>query len=86
MEILDFYAPGCGQCKALARVLDRIEKDNVCTIKKIDLSYESAEHYISEYEIRNIPVMVIKYGDNKEEIIRGLVTYDTLKEKLNSLK
>ena len=81
--VVDFWAAWCGPCRAIAPVLEEIdrEEENVVVLK-VDVDDNSA--LASELGIQSIPtLMFFKDGVANAEPVVGVATKETIKNKFN---
>jgi thioredoxin 1 len=80
--LVDFWAPWCGPCKAIAPVLEELagEMAGKLSIGKVDVDENGA--IAAEYNVRAIPTLILfKDGQVAEQFV-GLVGKSDLKTKI----
>ena len=68
--LIDFWAPWCGPCKAIAPVVDELAKDYAGRLKVVKMNVDDNPNTPSKYGVRSIPnLLVFKGGQVKEQIV-----------------
>lgn len=68
--LVDFWAPWCGPCRAVAPVLEEIAKDHEGKIRIVKLNTDENPEVTRRYGITSIPTMHLVVGG---EIIKTMV-------------
>ena len=68
--LIDFWAPWCGPCKAIAPIIDELAKDYAGKLKVVKLNVDDNPETAARYGVRGIPnLLIIKNGQVKDQIV-----------------
>ena len=57
--IVDFWAPWCRPCKAIAPILEQISDEQGDKIKIVKVNVDDNQKYAADFGIRSIPTLLI---------------------------
>jgi thioredoxin 1 len=82
--LVDFWAPWCGPCKAIAPILEELATELAGKVTIAKVNVDDNDTIAAEYGIRAIPTMLLFKGGQQIEQIVGMVPKDSLKQKLSA--
>ena len=83
--LVDFFAPWCGPCRALAPVLEGVATTYNGRLKVAKVNVDGAQQLAVDYRIQGVPtLMFFKNGEAADTIV-GLPPAGALRAKLDSI-
>ena len=76
--LVDFWAPWCGPCRLVARVVDEVAQQYEGQLKVVKVNTDEQPGIASHYGIRSIPTLMVFMGGEKMEQMVGAVSKATL--------
>ena len=68
--LVDFWAPWCGPCKAIAPMLDQLAGEYAGRLKVVKLNVDDNPQVPQRFGVRGIPnLIIVKGGEVKDQII-----------------
>ena len=83
--LIDFWAPWCGPCLAIAPVVEELAADYGSKLKVVKCNVDDNPKEPRKYGIRAIPTLLIFKGGNVSEQITGAVTKSQITAAINKV-
>jgi len=81
--LIDFWAPWCGPCKALAPVIEELAGEYEGKVKVVKVNTDDCPQLAQEFHISGIPTLLLMKNGAVAEQLVGNHKKSTLTEMLN---
>lgn len=82
--VVDFWAPWCGPCKAIAPILEDLAEEMGDSVKICKVNVDEANDIAGQYNIRAIPTLLVFKGGEVVDQVVGLSSKEDLKSKIEA--
>lgn len=83
--VVDFWAPWCGPCKAIAPILEELAEEMGDSVKICKVNVDEANDIAGQHNIRAIPTLLIFKGGEVADQVVGLSSKADLKSKIEAV-
>ena len=80
--LVDFWAPWCGPCKAIAPILEELATELAGKVRIAKLNVDDNDAIAAEYGVRAIPTMLLFKNGQLVDTLVGMMPKAALREKL----
>ena len=82
--IVDFWAPWCAPCRAVAPVLERLAEQHAGRLKVVRVNVDGAPALASRFGAISIPTLVVLRDEREVDRVVGALPGDQLARRLES--
>ena len=83
--LIDFWAPWCAPCRAIAPMVEELAKEYQGKIKVVKLNVDDNPQTPQRYGVRGIPNLILFQGGNVREQIVGAVPKKRLVDAITAV-
>jgi thioredoxin 1 len=83
--LIDFWAPWCGPCRAIAPVVDELAREYSGKLKVVKMNVDDNPRTPQKYGVRGIPNLILFHGGQVKEQIVGAVPKAQLVRAITSV-
>ncbi|NJL40752.1 MAG: thioredoxin [Leptolyngbyaceae cyanobacterium SM1_4_3] len=83
--LIDFYAPWCGPCQMMAKILEQVSAQMKPQLKVVKINTDNYPALATQYQIHALPTLVLFKQGEPIERIEGVVPADRLIQRLKTL-
>jgi thioredoxin 1 len=69
--VVDFWAPWCGPCKAVDRVLVELESEHAGRVAFVKVNIDAHPHRATELGVLSIPTVILFDGGTAQQTVVG---------------
>jgi protein disulfide-isomerase len=80
--LVDFYAPWCGPCQMMAKILDQVSQHYKTKLRVVKINTDNYPTIASQHRITALPTLVLFKNGQPVDRIEGVATADRLIPRL----